>query len=140
MSHRGSKMVTVTSLVELVSFGYKSSSSNTILEMKAGSLGSANSMWLSNIRITDIIVGLSSGYCCTHKRPTWRQRSTSDITHDDIFMFEAIKSIPLPAFHNVHDCFVITKVLDKKTTICWISRKHTYVKTIYPSSYMSNKV
>lgn len=46
MSHRGSNMVMVTSLVELVSFGFerKSSSGNTYLEMKPGSFGLANSM------------------------------------------------------------------------------------------------
>ena len=46
MSHRGSNTVMVTSLVELVSFvgEPKSFSGNTLLEMKPGSLGPANSM------------------------------------------------------------------------------------------------
>ncbi|KAK4367537.1 hypothetical protein RND71_011329 [Anisodus tanguticus] len=45
---------------------------------KPGSLGEDNGASLDNISTTDDMLGLSSGLCCTHNRPTWTDLCTSD--------------------------------------------------------------
>ncbi|KAL4321951.1 hypothetical protein AHAS_Ahas14G0161800 [Arachis hypogaea] len=49
----------------LENFDFPVSQQETLLGKKPGSLGSTKSISLPNMRITEAIVGLSSGYCCT---------------------------------------------------------------------------
>lgn len=101
--HRPFNEVMVNSSFELISFwfGHGFPSSETLLGKKPGSLGSTNSISLPKIRTTEVMVGLSSGYCCTHKRLTWMHRNTSETTHES-FILESINSNAFPSFQSVH--------------------------------------
>jgi len=82
-------------------FEHDSSWSEILVGKKAGSFGLTGSISLPNIWITDVMVGLSSGCCCTHNRLTWMHRSTSETTHES-FMLESINSKPFCSFQSVH--------------------------------------
>lgn len=78
------------------------SASKRFLSVKnPGCLGHGNEPSLPNIRTTDDILGLSSGCCCTHNRPTWMDRNTSGGQHDS-FEVESISSIDLSSLCSVH--------------------------------------
>jgi len=97
--HRPFKEVMLNSSFIDILFTF--SSSEILFGKKPGSLGSTSSISLTNIWIMDVMVGLSSGYCCTHKRLTWMHRSASVITHES-FTFESIKSKAFFSFQSSH--------------------------------------
>ena len=102
--HRPLNEVTVNSSFEVICFRFVPwfLSFKICRGKKPGSFGTTTSIsHPPNIWITEVMVGLSSGYCCTHKRLTWMHSSTSEITHES-FMLESINCKAFFSFQSVH--------------------------------------
>jgi len=101
--HRPFNEVMVNSSFEVSCFRFELNFpwSEIFVGKKPGSFGLTSFISLPNIWITDVMVGLSSGYCCTHNRLTWMHRSTSETTHE-LFMLESINSKAFCSFQSVH--------------------------------------
>lgn len=103
--YRASNSVIVISLIEDGSRWLDEDSALTgfLAMKKPGCLGLGNALSvLLNITTTDDIVGLSSGYCCTHNRLMWMHRITSDRVHDESPKNGSTSSKGLPSFHKLH--------------------------------------
>nr|GFD29029.1 hypothetical protein [Tanacetum cinerariifolium] len=78
--YRAAISVKVKSLLEVVGLEVeeKSVPSKFLSVKNAGCLGFGNAPSLPNMKITDDMFGLSSGFCCTHNKPTSIDLKTSD--------------------------------------------------------------
>lgn len=68
---------------------------------KPGCFGWGNAPSPQSIRTTDDMLGLSFVLHCTHKRPTWIERSTSDKLYDSA-TDSGISSKCLPSWNSLH--------------------------------------
>ena len=103
MLYRASSNVIVSPFVEDPSCltGEESISDRYLPVWKPGSLGSGSAVSLLNIKTTVDMVGLYSGHCCTHNRPTWIDRNTSFGLHDS-FTELSISSNCLSSLYSLH--------------------------------------
>jgi len=100
-NYRASNNVIVISFVEQVSCLLDEGSGSTESVKKPGCLGLGNELSLLNIWTTDDMFGLSSGFCCTHNKPTWICRNTLDRVHESPTN-SSINSIGLSSIHSFH--------------------------------------
>jgi len=78
-----------------------SSSTKTLCIKKTGFSGCGKALSLVNIVTTDVIFGLSLGWCCTHKRPIWIHRKASDRMYES-FKHVSMNSIGMQSFQHLH--------------------------------------
>lgn len=105
---------------------------------KPGCFGWGNDLSPPSIRTTDAIIGLSSGACCTHSRPTWMHLNISgdgQASSKD----SSISSNGLPSIHSFH-----AWKLPIKTTVRFKAKRHLKLMfkwvLAHPCAYMSKKV
>lgn len=82
----------------------------------------------SNIESTDHIVGLSSGFCWTHKRPTWMHRSASEgwnwssnAASINSNAFSSSQSFHAWRFHNLELVYELVWSVDYKYYQAWFA-------------------
>ena len=106
--YRASNPVIVISLVEdnccLLDEEVESSESFPI--RKLGSLGLGNKPSLSNIITIEDMLGISSGCCCTRKRPTWKEQKISGRVQ------ESSKYISISSNHLICVSFSLISIKD----------------------------
>lgn len=103
--HLAANNVMVISFAEHVSILLDDDScSKTFLSVKKpGSFASGNGISLLSINTTFDMLGLSSGLCCTHSKPTWMQRIASDKMQES-FKDSSINSDDFSSKCSLHAC------------------------------------
>ena len=104
--YRASTRLIVTWFTEeLVSIAGELGSFWLLVSKKVGCVGDGRVVWVLNMKIISDIVGLFAAQSCTHNRPTWMHRSTSELGHDCL-IGKSIISKAFPSFHRFHVCII----------------------------------
>lgn len=133
--YRGSGNEIVSPLLDDLSrlLGEESMSEGSLSMRKPGSWGTGSAVSLLNIKTTVDMLGLLSGHCCTHNRPTWTDRDTWAGLQESFTDLSISSNIGLSSLYCLHAWKNLDHFLEVSLTRKWywnIKRDHRWQRSM----------